>query len=36
MRLRKEYQIADLFDFKNWKEVSANKLTALVPRWYGF
>jgi glycogen synthase kinase 3 beta len=34
-RLRKEYQIPDLFDFRSWKEISGSKLQELVPKWYG-
>ena len=33
MRLRKEYQVGDLFDFKNSKECKGG-LDKLVPKWY--
>ena len=34
-KLRKEYQIMDLFDFRGTKEVASGSVGGLVPKWYG-
>ena len=33
-KLKKEYQIPDLFDFAGSKEVTAAEMHNLVPEWY--
>jgi|694.fasta_scaffold32715_7 hypothetical protein len=33
-KLRKEYQIPDLFNFSSSKELTPNEVVQLVPSWY--